>query len=229
MPLIAPGACGSRLTLSGETTVYTVMNNFKDQVPEVTIPYEFDAGFTQEVQIAYPIQIRFPDLAARPPDSKHSLSTGAIVGIAFGGFFSLFFCGLIWFLLLRWRRKNSGTAVPDNGLGSSVPEVVQPSIPSGYPVSMGESLYNSTMVPEYGPGSPLQMQRKPIPQRNWGERVSLRLQGYPISADWLFSTGHGALRDALFNGSSSRGVIRIAETMLSHWRPGIPNKKCPKD
>ena len=79
MPLIAPGACGSRLTLSSETTVYTVMNNFKDQLPEVTIPYEFDAGFTQEVQIAYPIQIRFPDSAARPPDNKHLLSTGAIV------------------------------------------------------------------------------------------------------------------------------------------------------
>ncbi|KAF2472751.1 uncharacterized protein BDR25DRAFT_341613 [Lindgomyces ingoldianus] len=173
MPLIIPGGCGSRLTISSETTVYTVMNNLHDQKPQETLPYEFDTGFTEELQIAYPIQIRLPATPSSStiiPNSsgtsiasqKPVLSTSAIVGIAFGGFFSIFTTCLITYLVLKSRKKHrwgeDQSSLPDQNIDqylysegpSQMPEV------SRTPMTEENHLQNS-MVP----------QRKPVPQQFW--------------------------------------------------------------
>lgn len=155
MPSIAPGACGSRLTLSEELTVYTVMNNFRDQRPEVTIPYTFEPGFTQELQIAWPIQIRIPDTGTTAATTSSAstggkegveLSTGAIIGLAFGGFFSIFIVCLAAYLLLRRRRNRRGE------------DASQPEMREGRP----ETPYSP--APPYSPQS-MYLQRKPLPQQ----------------------------------------------------------------
>ncbi|KAF2685439.1 hypothetical protein K458DRAFT_417493 [Lentithecium fluviatile CBS 122367] len=177
MPLAAPGACGSRLTVSSQLTVYTVMNNFRDQQPDATIPYTFEPGFTQELQIAYPIQIRIPDTgspvtatagatgsasvggspnSSRKGSSNGGLSTGAIVGIAFGGFFSIFICCLIVYLALR-RRRNHREAHATPEARDDRPEMTYVS-----------------PAPPYSPLSP-SVQRKPLPQQ-WANTDDARYE-----------------------------------------------------
>ncbi|KAF2187948.1 hypothetical protein K469DRAFT_685301 [Zopfia rhizophila CBS 207.26] len=170
MPLIIPGGCGSRLTQSKEETVYTVLNNFQDQIPETTIPYKFEPGFTQELQIAYPIQIRFADTTSTksastahspsPGSKSPNLSTGAIIGIAFGGFFGLFAACLIVYLALRSRKRNATTSMP--------PAQSEAMNEPGYPYMEGsESIYGPASPFEYGQGSPGNIPRKPVRQAFW--------------------------------------------------------------
>ena len=184
MPQIAPGACGSRLTVSSETTVYTVMNNLIDQVPQATIPYEFEPGFTQEVQIAYPIQIRFPDLSA-PSPAKQTLSTGAIIGIAFGGFFSLFFAFLVGVLVLRRRKKN--------GEGDGVVDQRRPSAQFLDAPQVAESGYSDPAFSRSEHGTPVQVQRKPVAHHSWDERVSFRELRVFESGWLLIDIGRGTV------------------------------------
>jgi hypothetical protein len=180
MPFIIPGGCGSRLTTSSETTVYTVMDNIYDQKPQATVPYDFEPGFTQELQIAYPIQIRFPtissstsSLTSTTTHSNHSISTGAIIGIAFGGFFSIFLACLFVYVVLRKRRKKRRAAENVRGLNTSIagrhlgPDG-QGELPETYnPTAMTEL---PAMI-EHTNRSPSHMNRKPIPQQTWGSQV----------------------------------------------------------
>src|SRR5438034_5081191 len=105
----APGACGSRIYQSSEPTYYTVMDGITRQIPQATETYEFD-GSTMDLLIAYPIQIRVSDTAGTPSRTtsgqlhstqspSRTLSTGVIVGIAFGGFFAVLVvvCVLLYF------------------------------------------------------------------------------------------------------------------------------------
>ncbi|ORY18972.1 hypothetical protein BCR34DRAFT_553031 [Clohesyomyces aquaticus] len=131
------------------------MDNLHDQRPETTLPYQFDTGFTEELQIAYPIQIRLPasvSVTGVPlgnSGSKPTLTTGAIIGIAFGGFFSLFITCLITYLVLR-SRKRKQTEVP--------PTATNP----GGPSDMAELSYRPAE-----PRGLNSLPRKPVPQQFW--------------------------------------------------------------
>jgi hypothetical protein len=132
MPSIVPGACGSRLTSSKSLTEYTVMDNLIDQRVDHTEPYTFEPGFTEDLVIAYPIQIRLPATGISSPSPNTSvpqqsqyssgpaLSTGAIVGIAVGGFLGLLIaCFAVYFVLrIRKQRRTEsqqrGTLQPGN-------------------------------------------------------------------------------------------------------------------
>lgn len=183
MPENAPGACGSRLTKSSETTVYTVMNNFKDQRPETTVPYDFEPGLTEELQIAWPIQIRLPatrfsgyvgDPTSTPSSSNNGaqtsrhggLSTGAIVGIAFGGFFSIFLTCLITFLVLRKRRSRKEQALQ----AQQAQQAEQADhLAAEEMANMPPEMAFGSPAPPYSPSSPW-MQRKPVGQQ-WANVV----------------------------------------------------------
>lgn len=171
MPSIIPGGCGSRLTKSKEETIYTVMNNFRDQVLETVIPYEFEEGFTQELQIAYPIQIRFPITttmaqtgATHRGSSGPSLSTGTIIGIAFGGFFSFFtVCSVVYFVLRARKRRGvvaGSPTVPEAGGGLRYSCAERP-----------ESMYSPANMEEYTQQSPGYVPRKLVPQAFWNNQV----------------------------------------------------------
>ena len=114
-----PGACGSRLYKSSEPAYYTVLDGITRQIPQATEIYEFESS-TVDLLIAYPIQIRVPDTAgtaAQTASGKASssqsqspsgtLSIGAIVGIAFGGFFAVLvaICTILYFCF-KWRRRS---------------------------------------------------------------------------------------------------------------------------
>lgn len=177
MPLIIPGGCGSRLTISSEATVYTVMNNIYDQKPLATVPYDFEPGFTQDLVIAYPIQIRVPattssvsftsSLTSTPKHSDSVMPVGAIIGVAFGGFFSIFFVCLSIYLILRSRRKKRQT---EEGLGVSNTSIVgRHSGPNEQNALPGT--YNPAAMIEYANQSPIHFNRKSIPQQSWNSQV----------------------------------------------------------
>jgi len=119
MLLEAPGACGSRLTSSASFTVFTVMDNLFNQTAIRTELYEFEPCFTQEIQVAWPIQVRMSapftvtinssSGTEAKKDTPAGLGTGTIIGIAFGGFFAI--CavlGLVCFFLWYRRGQKKG-------------------------------------------------------------------------------------------------------------------------
>jgi hypothetical protein len=107
-----PGACGSRLTSSLDPTFYTVMQNLFNQTAIRTEKYEFETCFTQEIQIAYPIQVRttaawtqtvtvYNGTHARAANSV-VLPMVAVIGFAVGGVLCFLAIVLgVWFCMKR--------------------------------------------------------------------------------------------------------------------------------
>jgi hypothetical protein len=190
MPFIIPGGCGSRLTTSSETTVYTVMDNIYDQKPQATVPYEFEPGLTQELQIAYPIQIRFPTTTSStssptstPTHPNHGIPIGAIIGIAFGGFFSIFLACLFVYFILRQRRKKIRAGEGVRILNTSIADRdLAPNEYSGLPGTYSPTAITELpAMTEHTNQSLSYINRKPVPQQTWDSRVGLSYELYVTS------------------------------------------------
>ncbi|ORY07009.1 hypothetical protein BCR34DRAFT_570920 [Clohesyomyces aquaticus] len=137
-PMLSPfyGACGSGL--SSRTTTLLVLDDLNHQSSLSSRSYYSTDQNFQNWAVAYPIQVRMggsptDTTSAITQSSEHtppsttstgganlateskgsaSLSTGAIVGIAFGGFFSIAFLALAVLWILR-RRHNLPVETPD--------------------------------------------------------------------------------------------------------------------
>ena len=170
------------------------MDNIYDQKPQATVPYDFEPGLTQELQIAYPIQIRFPTTTSStssstssptstPTHPNHVVPIGAIIGIAFGGFFSIFLACLFVYVILRQRRKKR-RATEDVGFlnTSTAGRDPAPHEHSGLPGTYSPTAITElSAMTEHTNQSLSYINRKPVPQQTWDSRVSLSYEPYVTS------------------------------------------------
>ncbi|KAH8710193.1 hypothetical protein GQ44DRAFT_714539 [Phaeosphaeriaceae sp. PMI808] len=168
------GACGS--VFSEATTTLIVLDDINHQSKVSTrLYYSTDSNF-QKWAVAYPIQVRKGGAPITPAsntlitsttsgiipwastsvssNSPGRLSTGAIVGIAFGGFFSIAVVALGIFWLLRWRGNNPAqpTTPQAEETGKNVVDG-QVLTPGDFPNQICQEMVSASLVPEK-PGSP---------------------------------------------------------------------------